>query len=97
MQTKTKTKPLRARDYITLAGSPNRQLNLTRLVDDALDRLETIRYTCYGAGNGRRSRYVIRRSFAKVLEAAGYTESQANALWRDQVLPLEALAINADQ
>ena len=93
---KNRTRPLRARDYIALpAGAVT--VNLTRLVDDALDRLATIRATCYGLGNGRRSRAVVHRSFVDVLQQGQFSQGQAEAYWREQVLPLETLAINADE
>jgi hypothetical protein len=86
-----RTKPLRKRNYISGAG----QLSLTKLVDDAVEALEGIHHS--GVGRQRsRSRGVILRSFREVLQSAGYSESQAYEQWRNQVLPIFELNINAD-
>jgi hypothetical protein len=90
MITKTKTKPLSARNYISDAG----QLSLAKLTDDALAALDRISANGVGRQRGR-SRGVIYRSFKAIAIKGGYDESQAHKLWRNQVLPLEALAINA--
>lgn len=51
-----------------------------------------------GVGDQRkRSRGVIFRSFKDVCMAGGYTELMAHNTWREQVLALEALAINAEE
>jgi hypothetical protein len=91
--TKTRTKPLSAKTYISDSG----ELNLTRLVDDAVEALAGIRYNGYGEGNQRRSQRVVRRSFREVMVKAGYTERQANETYENQVLAINALAINAEE
>jgi hypothetical protein len=88
---KTRTKQLKAAQFISDAG----QLSMSRLVDATLEALDGIRIN--GVGRQRaRSRGVIRRSFYEVVERAGFARLQAEEIWRDQVLPLESLAINAE-
>lgn len=92
MRLRTQTKPLIAKDYITDAG----QLQLSLLVDNAVEALGNIRINGVGRQRGR-SRGVIIRSFLAIAVQAGYTERQAHDLWRNQVLAIESLAINADE
>ena len=94
---KTRTKPLAAKNYLNAARTELAVGALTRLVDDAVAMLADIRYNGYGAGNQRRSQGVVRRSFRQVLVKAGYTERQANVVYRDQVEAMDALAVAAEE
>lgn len=86
-----RTRPLRVQDYLSDAGN----LSLGRLVDDAVAALGCIRSSGVGRQRGR-SRGVIFRSFKKCAEAGGYSPTQSHFLWRDQVLALDTLEINAE-
>ena len=90
--TKTKTKALKQSDYTWGSG----QLNLTKLTDDAVAALENIHHN--GVGRQRkRSRGVVIRSMRAIMMKAGYTETQASVHWRDQVLSIFNLNINAEE
>lgn len=85
-------KPLQAKDYVSDVG----QLNLSRLSDDALEKLAFIR--CNGVGLQRhRSVGVVFRSFVRVLVVAGYSEPEARANWCDQILSLDSLNANSEE
>ena len=92
MNAKTKTKRFAARDFISNAG----QLNLTRLVDSAVEALGFIRINGVG-DQRRRSRGVVFTSFCDVAQQAGYDERAARSLWRDQVVALDELNANSEE
>lgn len=89
---KTHTLPLAATKYISTAG----QLYLGRVIDDAVESLDAIRINGVGKQQ-RRSRGVIFRSFINVLQRGGFDESKAREIWRDQVLAIESLLLNAEE
>lgn len=91
MRTKTRTVPLHRRDYIWGAG----EVNITRLVEDAVCQLMAIEATGVGLQK-RRSRGVVFRSFCRVLVSTHWTEPEAWRMWRQQVLPIFALESAAD-
>ena len=93
---KTRTQKLVAKNYLNAGRTELAIGGLGRLVDDAVEALDGIRYNGYGEGNQRRSRRVISRSFREVLIKAGYTERQANDLWLNQVRALADLNANAE-
>jgi hypothetical protein len=89
--TKNKTKPLKAKDYLSTAG----QLNLTKMTDDACATFENIRCTGHGEGNQRRSRGVILRSYRQILVGQGWPLRDREQAIRN-LQDIDALNANAE-
>lgn len=79
--------------YVSNAG----QLNLTRLVDDAVEVLEDIRYNGVGRQRDRsRGRYLGK--IERLLMAHGYTMIEARCrVINEQIIAIFELKINADE
>jgi hypothetical protein len=89
--TKNKTKPLKAKDYLSTAG----QLNLTKMTDDACEAFENIRATGHGEGNMKRSRGVILRSYRKILDGQGWALREREQAVRN-LQDIDTLNANAE-
>jgi hypothetical protein len=82
----------KAKDYISDAG----QLNLTRLVDDAVAVLEDIHYNGVGEQR-RRSRGRYAGKVLQILEDHGYARIEALRIWNEQIIAMAELNINASE
>jgi hypothetical protein len=82
----------KAKHYLSDAG----QLNLCRLTDDAVAVLEDIHYNGVGLQRQRSQSHYLGK-VSRIMEAAGYTSSQAWAHIKDQIKFIAAVNINAGE